>query len=329
MAVNKVIYGDQTLMDLTGDTVTADKLLSGATAHNASGEQITGSMLDKSGTSGTINTASDSFTIPQGYHDGQGTVSISENEQAKIIPENIKVGVHILGVTGTASGGETDTSDATAGASDILAGQTAYVDGEKVIGTMINRGQVTGSMSYANDVFAISQGYHDGTGSVTIDSAEQAKIIPGNIKSGVSILGVTGDYEGEGGSSADTSAIEPYIKNFNSGWAGKGNGLWTYESPSDAYSDIYQVTAEHIYFLSLGANVSTRFRVIFSTVDLSTITSGTLQCTAVNTKNYDDPEPFTNLTFTPSEDGYLVIQKDNTGNNEIKTYLYDKTASWL
>lgn len=203
MAVNKVIYGDQTLMDLTGDTVTADKLLSGATAHNASGEQITGSMLDKSGTLGTINTASDSFTIPQGYHDGQGTVSISQNEQAKIISENIKSGVEILGVTGTHEGGGTDTSDATANALDILAGQTAYVDGEKVTGTMINRGQVTGSISYVNDVFAISQGYHDGTGSVTIDSAEQAKIIPENIKSGVRILGVEGSYEGDGG--VDTS----------------------------------------------------------------------------------------------------------------------------
>lgn len=319
-------------VDLSNDTITADKLLAGATAHNSAGEQITGSMTDNSGTSGTIETASGAFTIPQGYHDGSGSVAISQAEQAKIIPENIKAGVNILGVTGSASGegGGTDTSGDTVTASDLLAGVTAHdSQGQQITGTMTNRGGVTGSMSFANDVFSIAQGYHDGSGTVTIDSAEQAKIIPGNIKSGVSILGVTGDYEGEGGSSADTSAIEPYIKNFNSGWAGKGNGLWTYESPSDAYSDIYQVTAEHIYFLSLGANVSTRFRVIFSTVDLSTITSGTLQCTAVNTKQYDDPEPFTNLTFTPSEDGYLVIQKDNTGNNEIKTYLYDKTASWL
>lgn len=34
MAINKVIYGGETLIDLTSDTVTADKILSGFTAHD-------------------------------------------------------------------------------------------------------------------------------------------------------------------------------------------------------------------------------------------------------------------------------------------------------
>ena len=42
MAINKVIYGGETLIDLTGDTVTADKILSGFTAHDKGGEPITG-----------------------------------------------------------------------------------------------------------------------------------------------------------------------------------------------------------------------------------------------------------------------------------------------
>lgn len=42
MGVNKVTYGDNTLIDLTEDTVTEDTLLEGATAHNAKGERITG-----------------------------------------------------------------------------------------------------------------------------------------------------------------------------------------------------------------------------------------------------------------------------------------------
>ena len=48
MAVNKVVYGTTVLVDLTKDTVTADKLLKGATAHDASGEPITG-MLEAGG----------------------------------------------------------------------------------------------------------------------------------------------------------------------------------------------------------------------------------------------------------------------------------------
>ena len=45
MAVNKVVYGTTVLVDLTEDTVTPDKLLKGATAHNASGEPITGTLV--------------------------------------------------------------------------------------------------------------------------------------------------------------------------------------------------------------------------------------------------------------------------------------------
>lgn len=44
MAVNKVSYSGAVLIDLTSDTVTADKLLSGYTAHNAAGQEITGSL---------------------------------------------------------------------------------------------------------------------------------------------------------------------------------------------------------------------------------------------------------------------------------------------
>lgn len=37
MAINKVIYGGKTLIDLTNDTATADKILSGFTAHDRGG----------------------------------------------------------------------------------------------------------------------------------------------------------------------------------------------------------------------------------------------------------------------------------------------------
>ena len=44
MAVNKVVYGSRTLVDLTQDTVASDKLVSGYTAHDKAGNAITGSL---------------------------------------------------------------------------------------------------------------------------------------------------------------------------------------------------------------------------------------------------------------------------------------------
>ena len=42
--VNKVVYGNRTLIDLTGDTVTPEALLAGHTAHDASGAPIEGAV---------------------------------------------------------------------------------------------------------------------------------------------------------------------------------------------------------------------------------------------------------------------------------------------
>lgn len=111
MAYNKIVYGNTVLIDLTGDTVKASDILEGKTTHGADGEVITGGMPNKGAVSGTIATKSGSYKIPAGCHNGQGTVSISGVEQEKIIEENIKVGVTILGVTGAYSGEGVQTQE--------------------------------------------------------------------------------------------------------------------------------------------------------------------------------------------------------------------------
>ena len=133
---NKVIYGGKVLIDLTGDTVTPSDLARGVTAHDKSGAEITGtstkdsdtsadtaaaseilrgktahvkgklvtgSMPNNGAVSGSIDTVAGQYTIPQGYHDGSGKVSISAAEQAKLVAKNIRQGVVVLGITGTMS----------------------------------------------------------------------------------------------------------------------------------------------------------------------------------------------------------------------------------
>lgn len=136
--VNKVIYGGNTLIDISPDTVTADKLAYGITAHDKSGAPITGTntydadtsdanataaeilatktayvngvkltgtMPNRGAVTGTIETFAQGYTIPQGYHDGSGTVNLNASDLAKVTnPANIKAGVEIGGVTGTYSG---------------------------------------------------------------------------------------------------------------------------------------------------------------------------------------------------------------------------------
>lgn len=148
--INKVVFGNETLIDLTSDTVAAEYLLGGYTAHDRSGASITGTCTF-----------------------------------------------------------DADTSDATATASEILSGQTAYANGQELTGTMPNRGGASGTISDLSTPYAIQQGYHDGSGSVSIDSTEAAKIIPGNIKEGVEVLGVTGTYTGEG-VTAQAKTATPY-----------------------------------------------------------------------------------------------------------------------
>ena len=112
-------------------------------------------------------------------------------------------------VTGTNTF-DSDTSEDTAAVAEILAGKTAHARKALLTGTMPNNGAVSGSISTKAGQYTIPQGYHDGSGKVSISSTEQAKIIAGNIKTGVEILGVTGTYGGEAINARSKSATPSF-----------------------------------------------------------------------------------------------------------------------
>ena len=172
---NKVIYGGEVLIDLSGDTLSdPSKLAYGITAHDRSGAPITGT-----------------------------------------------------------STFDADTSDANAVASEILLNKTAYVNGNKVTGTMPNNGAVSGTIASKTGKYTIPQGYHDGSGSVQISATEQAKLIPENIRSGITILGIEGSMSGTEDVTAETVTITP-AKTAQT------------RTPSTGYNYISQVTVDAI-----------------------------------------------------------------------------------
>ena len=109
-------------------------------------------------------------------------------------------------ITGTCTF-DADTGDATA--AEILTGKTAYVTGSKVTGSMANNGGVKGTISNLTTPYTIPQGYHDGSGTVSIDEAEKSKIVADNIRQGVTILGVEGTMTGTENVKAQSKTVTP------------------------------------------------------------------------------------------------------------------------
>lgn len=150
MGKSKIIYGGEVLIDLTADTVAADTLLSGVTAHGKDGEPIEGSCTFDS-----------------------------------------------------------DTTSATVAEAEILSGKVAYARKSKLTGTMPNNGAVSGMISTKTGQYTVPLGYHDGSGKVGIASEEQAKIIPANIRDGVTILGVAGMMSSTEGAKPQAKTVTP------------------------------------------------------------------------------------------------------------------------
>ena len=107
-----------------------------------------------------------------------------------------------------------------------------------------NRGAATGTIATADGEYTIQAGYHNGNGKVSIDATERGKITSGNIKSGVSILGVTGTYSGEA-AKLQTKNVTP-TKTKQDVVADEGYDALSIVSVApipDAYQDVTGVTA--------------------------------------------------------------------------------------
>ena len=216
--------------DTSDATATSSVVLSGFTCY-VNDELVTGSMTNRGSVSQSLNPGG-SYTIPEGYHDGTGSV----------------------GVTTLAS-----NTSANAAASQILTGYNGWVNGANVSGSMANRGNVSPALG-ANGSYTIPAGWHAGGGKVTQSLATQgavnvtpgtanktacaanrwttgtivilgsSSLTAGNIKNGVTIFGVRGTFTGWVDSTMTVSAIWPLVDgpNYNEYWSNPNEYTNTY-----------------------------------------------------------------------------------------------------
>ena len=164
-------------------TASASDLLSGKTAY-VDDEEVTGAMANNGQTNITPGTVAQ--TIPQGYHDGTGSVA----GDADLVAGNIRAGVTLFGVAGTVLQA---TGNAVAG--DVLSGKTFSNASGTNTGTIpVRTGDVPAISRYVSGTTLRLQpppGYYSGSSSICVTFTD-ANFIPENIKYGVGIFGMGG-----------------------------------------------------------------------------------------------------------------------------------------
>lgn len=141
---------------------------------------------------------------------GDGTVLI-DLTMDDVKPEHVQKGIKFHDKTGAEKTGTStktvDASNVTAEPAEVLAGETFGRGNEVATGTMPNNSGKDVIVTSKSGT-PVPRGYYDGSGVAKISEEDAAKIVPSNIKEGVTILGITGSF-GADDISSQSKEVKP------------------------------------------------------------------------------------------------------------------------
>ena len=161
--------------DVTGVTTTADKVLTGSTYVDKTGKVTAGTMPNNGKVTKTLGSGNLSYTIPKGYHDGTGTVTAVTEEKSATPTKGTQTVTPTAGkllskvTVNPIPEAYQDITPQTVVPEHLLVGDI-FVDeqGQEREGTMPDRTGSGATLTPASDEYTIPDGYHDGTGAVSV-----------------------------------------------------------------------------------------------------------------------------------------------------------------
>ena len=152
------------------------------------------------------------FTSKVVLSNGETLIDLTQDD---VKAEHVQSGIYFHDKTGERKQGTNtktvDASEATAEAAEVLEGRTFGKGNEMQTGTMPNNSGNNVEISTLGGT-PIPRGHYDGSGVAKLSDAEIAKLVAGNIKEGVEILGVMGDFGADDISSQSKTVTPTFEK---------------------------------------------------------------------------------------------------------------------
>lgn len=194
MSINKVIFGDETLIDLTSDTVKPSLLMSGITAHDCAGTSITGTVIAR--TASDIEVAGPTISVPSGAYPSAVTKTVASGAYYS----QFNLSINLLNIQLNNTTGKININQNSSLNTTIIK-TTGYIERANSVG------HFSASVSSSYQLPTISAAtYTPTTSDQTIAAGSyltgaqtikgDANLIAANIASGVTIFGITGTHSG-------------------------------------------------------------------------------------------------------------------------------------